>query len=121
MRLTATGGARQSGSPAAWSAIDRELGIIEALGFPGYFLVVWDIVEFCRRSNIFCQGCGSAGANSAVCYALGITNADAVALGLLFERFLSPARDGPPDIDLDVESGTAPRRGDRLVTARATA
>ena len=95
------GAARVSG---AWEAIDRELGIIETLGFPGYFLVVWDIVEFCRRENIFCQGRGSA-ANSAVCYALGITNADAVALGLLFERFLSPARDGPPDIDLDIESG----------------
>ena len=57
----------------AWATIDHELAIIEALGFPGYFLVVWDIVEFCRRSNIFCQGRGSA-ANSAVCYALGITN-----------------------------------------------
>src|SRR5204862_3019764 len=76
--------------------------LIEALGFPGYFLVVWDIVEFCRRSNIYCQGRGAA-ANSAVCYALGITNADAVALGLLFERFLSPERDGPPDIDIDIE------------------
>ena len=90
--------------PGAWAAIDRELEIIEALGFPGYFLVVWDIVEFCRSENIFCQGRGSA-ANSAVCFALRITNADAVALGLLFERFLSPARDGPPDIDLDIESG----------------
>src|SRR5204863_2631235 len=77
--------------------------LIEALGFPGYFLVVWDIVEFCRRANIYCQGRGSA-ANSAVCYALGITNADAVTLGLLFERFLSPERDGPPDIDIDIES-----------------
>ena len=65
---------------------------------------MWDIVEFCRRSNILCQGRGSA-ANSAVCYALGITNADAVSLGLLFERFLSAARDGPPDIDIDIESG----------------
>ena len=64
---------------------------------------MWDIVEFCRRSNIYCQGRGSA-ANSAVCYALGITNADAVSLGLLFERFLSPERDGPPDIDIDIES-----------------
>ena len=63
--------------------------MIEQLGFPGYFLIVWDIVEFCRRHDIYCQGRGSA-ANSAVCYALGITNADAVALGLLFERFLSP-------------------------------
>ncbi len=88
----------------AWQTIDRELDIIEGLGFPGYFLVVWDIVEFCRRENIFCQGRGSA-ANSAVCFALGITKADAVSLGLLFERFLSPERDGPPDIDIDIESG----------------
>ncbi len=87
----------------AWATIDRELDIIEQLGFPGYFLVVWDLVEFCRRANIFCQGRGSA-ANSAVCYALGITKADAVSLGLLFERFLSTERDGPPDIDIDIES-----------------
>jgi error-prone DNA polymerase len=87
----------------AWRTIDHELDVIEALGFPGYFLVVWDIVEFCRRQSIFCQGRGSA-ANSAVCYALGVTKADAVSLGLLFERFLSPERDGPPDIDLDIES-----------------
>ncbi len=77
--------------------------MIEHLGFPGYFLVVWDLVEFCRRSDIFCQGRGSA-ANSAVCYALGVTAADAVSLGLLFERFLSMQRDGPPDIDIDIES-----------------
>ena len=64
---------------------------------------MWDIVQFCRDADIFCQGRGSA-ANSAVCYALGITNADAVSLGLLFERFLSPERDGPPDIDIDIES-----------------
>ena len=87
----------------AWDTIDRELDIIEQLGFPGYFLVVWDLVEFCRRADIFCQGRGSA-ANSAVCYALGITKADAVSLGLLFERFLSTERDGPPDIDIDIES-----------------
>ena len=86
----------------AWDQIDHELQMIEALGFPGYFLIVWDIVEFCRRANIYCQGRGSA-ANSAVCFAIGITNADAVSLGLLFERFLSPERDGPPDIDLDIE------------------
>ena len=89
--------------PHAWSVIDHELDVIEHLGFPGYFLVVWDIVDFCRRSDIYCQGRGSA-ANSAVCYALGITKADAVKLGLLFERFLSPQRDGPPDIDIDIES-----------------
>ena len=88
----------------AWAQIDHELEIIDALGFPGYFLIVWDIVQFCARSNIYCQGRGSA-ANSAACYALGVTKADAVRLGLLFERFLSPERDGPPDIDLDIESG----------------
>ena len=88
----------------AWARIDHELAVIGQLGFHGYFLVVWDLVEFCRRSGILCQGRGSA-ANSAVCYALGITNADAVGLGLLFERFLSPERDGPPDIDIDIESG----------------
>ncbi len=87
----------------AYQQIDHELGMIEQLGFPGYFLVVWDIVRFCREQGIFCQGRGSA-ANSAVCYALGVTNADAVKLGLLFERFLSPERDGPPDIDIDIES-----------------
>src|SRR5205823_6542100 len=84
--------------------IAGELDLIEELGFAGYFLLVHDLVEFCRRENLYCQGRGSA-ANSAVCYALGITKADAVSLNLLFERFLSPERDGPPDIDLDIESG----------------
>lgn len=87
----------------AYEQIDHELEIIAALGFAGYFLIVWDIVEFCRKQDIFCQGRGSA-ANSAVCYAIGITNVDPVALKLLFERFLSPHRDGPPDIDVDIES-----------------
>jgi len=87
----------------AWQTIDRELAMIDQLDFAGYFLVVWDLVEFCRRSDIYCQGRGSA-ANSAVCYAIGVTAADAVSLGLLFERFLSPERDGPPDIDIDIES-----------------
>jgi len=86
----------------AMRQIDYELGVIEQLGFPGYFLLLHDIVEFCRTHDIYCQGRGSA-ANSAVCYALGVTKADAVALGLLFERFLSTERDGPPDIDLDIE------------------
>ena len=109
-RLTAEGAQQRYGTwgtervPGAYRQIEHELALIEQLGFPGYFLVVWDIVDFCRRSNIYCQGRGSA-ANSAVCYALGITNADAVELGLLFERFLSPERDGPPDIDIDIESG----------------
>ncbi len=89
--------------PGAWAQIDHELSVIGALGFSGYFLVVWDIVEICRQRSIYCQGRGSA-ANSAVCYALGITRVDAVSLGLVFERFLSPARDGPPDIDIDIES-----------------
>ena len=108
-RLVAGGGARRYGErgaervAGAWAQLDRELDVIGTLGFPGYFLVVWDIVEFCRRAGILCQGRGSA-ANSAVCYALGITNVDAVSLDLLFERFLSPERDGPPDIDVDIES-----------------
>jgi error-prone DNA polymerase len=89
--------------PRAYTQIDYELDMIDQLGFAGYFLIVWDIVRFCNESNIFCQGRGSA-ANSAVCFALGITKADAVGLGLLFERFLSPERDGPPDIDVDIES-----------------
>ncbi|MFE4464180.1 error-prone DNA polymerase [Oerskovia sp. NPDC056781] len=89
--------------PGAWRQIDHELAIIEQLGFPGYFLIVYDLVEFCRARGILAQGRGSA-ANSAVCYALGITAVDAVKHGLLFERFLAPERDGPPDIDVDIES-----------------
>jgi error-prone DNA polymerase len=87
----------------AYAQIERELKVIAQLKFPGYFLVVHDITRFCRRNDILCQGRGSA-ANSAVCYALGITAVDPVANELLFERFLSPARDGPPDIDIDIES-----------------
>ncbi|WP_433386656.1 error-prone DNA polymerase [Micromonospora sp. KLBMP9576] len=90
--------------PGAYAQLDHELDMIEALGFPGYFLVVYDIVTFCREQDIYCQGRGSA-ANSAVCYALRITNVDAVRHRLLFERFLAPERDGPPDIDVDIESG----------------
>jgi error-prone DNA polymerase len=109
-RLVSEGAERRYGPPVrervagAYTQLDHELEVIEQLEFAGYFLVVWDIVEFCRRQDIFCQGRGSA-ANSAVCFALGITNCDPVALGLLFERFLSPERDGPPDIDIDIESG----------------
>jgi error-prone DNA polymerase len=88
--------------PGAHAQIARELDVIERLRFPGYFLIVHDIVEFCERENILCQGRGSA-ANSAVCYAIGITNVDPVSHHLLFERFLSEGRDGPPDIDLDIE------------------
>ena len=90
-------------APRAYAQIEHELTIIEQLQFPGYFLVVHDITRFCRANNILSQGRGSA-ANSAVCYALKVTNVDPVANELLFERFLSPARDGPPDIDIDIES-----------------
>ncbi|WP_100444112.1 error-prone DNA polymerase [Glycomyces xiaoerkulensis] len=90
--------------PGAWRQLEYELRVIYDLGFAGYFLIVADIVDFCRRHDIYCQGRGSA-ANSAVCYALGITNVDPVGFGLLFERFLSAERDGPPDIDIDIESG----------------
>jgi len=84
--------------------IERELALIEKLKLPGYFLIVWDIVRFCNSENILVQGRGSA-ANSAVCYALGITAVDAVGMGLLFERFLSEERGEWPDIDLDLPSG----------------
>jgi error-prone DNA polymerase len=96
-------GPRGAANRHAWERLEHELSVIETLGYAGYFLIVWDIVEQCRRAGIYCQGRGSA-ATSAVCYVLGITIVDAVSLGLLFERFLSPARDGPPDIDLDIES-----------------
>ena len=88
--------------PGAYSQIARELDVIERLEFSGYFLIVHNIVEFCEDHDILCQGRGSA-ANSAVCFALGITNVNPVSHHLLFERFLSDGRDGPPDIDLDIE------------------
>jgi error-prone DNA polymerase len=104
--LVAEGAAERYGpqkrARKAYRQIARELNVIDQLGFPGYFLIVQEIVEFCRDNDILCQGRGSA-ANSAVCYALGITGVDAVKHNLLFERFLSPGRDGPPDIDLDIE------------------
>ncbi len=82
--------------------IDKELALIDELDYCGYFLTMWEIVEFCRRQSILCQGRGSA-ANSAVCYCLRITSVDPVRMGLLFERFLSRERAEPPDIDLDIE------------------
>src|SRR5579871_5913509 len=84
--------------------IERELAMIEKLKLPGYFLIVWDIVEFCRKNGILAQGRGSA-ANSAVCYSLGITAVDPVRMELLFERFLSEERGEWPDIDIDLPSG----------------
>jgi len=82
--------------------LEKELGLIEELEYDGYFLTMWDIVQFCRRKQILCQGRGSA-ANSAVCYCLGITAIDPVRMNLLFERFISRERAEPPDIDLDIE------------------
>jgi error-prone DNA polymerase len=84
--------------------IERELKLIEKLKLEGYFLIVWDIVQFCRREGILIQGRGSA-ANSAVCYSLGITAVDPIGMDLLFERFLSEERGEWPDIDLDLPSG----------------
>ena len=82
--------------------LDKELSLIADLDYGGYFLTMWEIVQFCRQQQILCQGRGSA-ANSAVCYCLGITAIDPVRMGLLFERFLSRERAEPPDIDLDIE------------------
>src|SRR5206468_1468770 len=79
--------------------IERELKLIDHLHLEGYFLIVWDLVRFCREENILVQGRGSA-ANSAVCYSLGITAVDPVGMELLFERFLSEERGEWPDIDL---------------------
>ena len=84
--------------------IARELDLIEKLGLAGYFLIVWDLVNFCRQQDILVQGRGSA-ANSAVCYSLGVTAVDPVGMDLLFERFLSEERGEWPDIDLDLPSG----------------
>jgi error-prone DNA polymerase len=97
--------------------IERELKIIEKLDLAGYFLIVWDIVRFCREHNILVQGRGSA-ANSAVCYALGITAVDPVGMDLLFERFLSEERGEWPDIDLDLPSGEQRERAIQYVYER---
>ena len=89
--------------------LERELQLIEKLDLAGYFLIVWDIVRFCREQNILAQGRGSA-ANSAVCYSLGITAVDPVGMELLFERFLSEERGEWPDIDIDLPSGNQRER-----------
>ncbi len=91
-------------TPRVRAQLDHELALIGTLDLAGYFLIVWDLVRFARERGILCQGRGSA-ANSAVCYALGITAVDAVKMELLFERFLSEERGEWPDIDLDLPSG----------------
>ncbi|HXM77894.1 MAG TPA: error-prone DNA polymerase [Thermoanaerobaculia bacterium] len=107
LRQVAWNGARARFRPLtarAQAQIERELAMIEKLDLAGYFLIVWDIVQFCLREKILVQGRGSA-ANSAVCYALSITAVDPVKMELLFERFLSEERGEWPDIDLDLPSG----------------
>jgi len=113
-------GARRRYQPyheRAQRQIERELALIEKLGLPGYFLIVWDIVRFCKENGILCQGRGSA-ANSAVCYALEITAVDPVGMELLFERFLSEERGEWPDIDIDLPSGDQRERAIQYVYQR---
>jgi error-prone DNA polymerase len=112
--------AGQHGSPTfahAQKQIEHELALIEKLKLEGYFLIVWDIIQFCKRSGILVQGRGSA-ANSAVCYSLGITAVDPVGMELLFERFLSEERGEWPDIDLDLPSGDQRERAIQYVYER---
>jgi error-prone DNA polymerase len=107
LRKIVQAGARERYRPyhdRARRQIERELALIEKLDLAGYFLIVWDVVNFCRQEDILVQGRGSA-ANSAVCYSLGITAVDPVGMDLLFERFLSEQRGEWPDIDLDLPSG----------------
>src|SRR3984893_6424456 len=113
LRKLADLGARDRYRPyhaRARAQVERELDLIERLNLAGYFLIVWDIVNFCRQHDILVQGRGSA-ANSAVCYSLGITAVDPVNMDLLFERFLSEERGEWPDIDLDLPSGDRRERG----------
>ncbi|HLE85920.1 MAG TPA: error-prone DNA polymerase, partial [Thermoanaerobaculia bacterium] len=107
LRHLAWNGARARFRPLtarAQAQIEKELALVEKLGLAGYFLIVWDVVRFCKQEGIMVQGRGSA-ANSAVCYALSITAVDPVKMDLLFERFLSEERGEWPDIDLDLPSG----------------
>src|SRR6267378_4088439 len=97
--------------------IERELSLIEHLKLAGYFLIVWDLVRYCREQNILVQGRGSA-ANSAVCYSLGITAVDPIGMELLFERFLSEERGEWPDIDLDLPSGDQRERAIQYIYQR---
>ena len=110
----------QNGSPTfarAEKQIEHELALIEKLKLEGYFLIVWDIIQFCKQNGILVQGRGSA-ANSAVCYSLGITAVDPVGMELLFERFLSEERGEWPDIDLDLPSGDQRERAIQYVYER---
>ena len=110
----------RNGAPTyerACPQIERELKLIEKLKLEGYFLIVWDIVQFCRKEGILVQGRGSA-ANSAVCYSLGITAVDPIGMELLFERFLSEERGEWPDIDLDLPSGEKREKAIQYVYTR---
>src|SRR5438552_1046664 len=110
----------RNGSPTferAQKQIEHELALIEKLKLEGYFLIVWDIIQFCKRNGILVQGRGSA-ANSAVCYSLGITAVDPVGMELLFERFLSEERGEWPDLDLDLPSGDQRERAIQYVYER---
>ncbi len=120
LRQITEAGARRRYQPyyeKAQRQVERELALIEKLQLAGYFLIVWDIVDFCRKQNILVQGRGSA-ANSAVCYSLGITAVDPVGMDLLFERFLSEERGEMPDIDLDLPSGDQRERAIQYVYER---
>jgi error-prone DNA polymerase len=116
-RLRYTG---RNGAPTLEKArpqLERELNLIEKLKLEGYFLIVWDMVQFCKQRGILIQGRGSA-ANSAVCYSLGITAVDPIGMELLFERFLSEERGEWPDIDLDLPSGDQRERAIQYVYER---
>ena len=120
LRQLTDAGARRRYQPyyeRAQKQVERELALIEKLNLAGYFLIVWDIVDFCRRQKILVQGRGSA-ANSAVCYSFGITAVDPVGMDLLFERFLSEERGEMPDIDLDLPSGDQRERAIQYVYER---
>jgi error-prone DNA polymerase len=116
-RLRYPGGNDKPAYETARRQIEHELRLIEKLKLEGYFLIVWDIVQFCKYQGILIQGRGSA-ANSAVCYSLGITAVDPVGMELLFERFLSEERGEWPDIDLDLPSGDQRERAIQYVYER---
>jgi error-prone DNA polymerase len=118
-RMTMEGARSRYGklTPPVLKQLNFELDLIRRLGFSGYFLIVWDLVNFCKTHDILIQGRGSA-ANSAVCYSLGITVCDPIANKLLFERFLAEGRTSWPDIDLDLPSGDRRERAIQEVYRR---